>query len=320
MVLKPLTKSDMKTKHLILSMITVALVVVACNKETNYGPGPASLSPLRQIFENNIAAATQSFNVNASTGGTVQGADGTTVVFVPNAFRYADGTVVTGNVQVELVEALTIADMLFLNKQAVGNDNGTLKPLTSGGQIRLTASQAGQPVKLAPGGSYVQIPSANPDPQMELFSGTVDADGTIIWDPFDGGGNLVIDSGAYAFPNDSLGWINCDYFGNWGGPLTTITVTVPQVHNDQNTIVWVVFPSINSITNIGGYDAGPSTFATGTSYAAPVGMGVTLVSLALINGDYYSSFTNSTLVVGHNETITYQPTTLAQFNTDCQAL
>ncbi|MBK6775272.1 MAG: hypothetical protein IPG74_05280 [Flavobacteriales bacterium] len=50
---------------------------------------------------------------------------------------------------------------------------------------------------------------------MELFSGTVDADGTIIWDPFDGGGNLVIDSGAYAFPNDSLGWINCDYFGNW---------------------------------------------------------------------------------------------------------
>ncbi|MBK6775273.1 MAG: hypothetical protein IPG74_05285 [Flavobacteriales bacterium] len=124
----------MKTKHLSLSMITVALVVVACNKETNYGPGPASLSPLRQIFENNIAAATQSFNVNASTGGTVQGADGTTVVFVPNAFRYADGTVVTGNVQVELVEALTIADMLFLNKQAVGNDNGTLKPLTSGGR------------------------------------------------------------------------------------------------------------------------------------------------------------------------------------------
>ncbi|MBK6775271.1 MAG: hypothetical protein IPG74_05275 [Flavobacteriales bacterium] len=74
------------------------------------------------------------------------------------------------------------------------------------------------------------------------------------------------------------------------------------------------------MTNIGGYNAGPSTFATGTSYAAPVGMGVTLVSLALINGDYYSSFTNSTLVVGHNETITYQPTTLAQFNADCQAL
>lgn len=298
------------------SILLASAVITGCHKGSG-GNGPQNA--LHTVFTNNLAAAEQSFFVDALAGGTITGSDGTQVTFIANAFRTQGGGAVSGQVTVKLVEALTVGKMILINKQTVGSDNGVLKPLTSGGQFRLTAFQNGQPLKLVPGGSFVLVPANNPDPQMELFSGTVDADGTILWDPF-AQGQLNADSMGYTFPNDSLGWINCDYFMNWGVPLTTITVTVPTDHNDQNTFVWAVFPSINSLTNAPQYDANASTFATGPNYSAPIGENVIIVSLALINGVYYSSFTPTTLVANHNEVISYQATTLAQFNADCMAL
>ena len=298
------------------SILLASAVITGCHKGSG-GNGPQNA--LSDFFDDNLADAEQTFQVNALAGGTIVGADGVQVTFMPGAFQTQIGGVVNGTVTVTLVEALTVGKMLLINKQTVGYDNGVLKPLTSGGQFRLTASQNGQPLKLVPGGSFVLVPANNPDPQMELFSGTVDPDGTILWDPF-APGTLFGDSAGYAFPNDSLGWINCDYFNSWGVPLTPITVTVPTDHNNQNTFVWTVFPSINSLTNLPQYDANASTFATGPNYSAPIGENVIIVSLALINGVYYSSFTPTTLVANHNEVISYQATTLAQFTADCMAL
>ena len=277
-------------------------------------------NPLVALFESHITDATQSFTLQASTGSSIQGAKGTQVSIGSNAFKDQNGQLVTGLVTVELIEALEVSDMLWLNKQTVGLDNGTPRQLVSGGQIYLNATQAGQQLALVPGRTNVSIPAANPDPEMQLFSGTVNDFGVIVWDPFSqNAAGVTLDTLAYSFPNDSLGWINCDYFATWGGTLTSIRVEVPSPHDGSNTLVWVVFSSINSLASVG-YTTTEGVFQTYSSYAAPVGMDVVIVALSVIDGIYYSSFINTTLVPDHTESITFQPTTEAQFMLDVQGL
>jgi hypothetical protein len=308
------------------AFLFLTLVFTACNKdedpvvESSPVPTPSVSNPLLALFQSHVTDATQRFAVQASSGGFIQGTKGVQVFIAPNAFKDQNGQVVTGEVTVELVEAVDVSDMLWLNKQTVGMDNGVPKPLVSGGQFYLNATQAGQQLALVPGSTNISVPANNPDPSMELFSGTVDADGVILWTPFgQNGADLDTDSLAYTFPNDSLGWINCDYFNSWGVPLTRITVDVPAEHNGANTLVWVVFPSINSLTGVG-FAAGDGVFQTSSGYAAPTGMDVVIVGFALIDNVYYSSFTNTTLVPDHTEQITFQATTEAQFMLDVQGL
>ncbi len=308
------------------AFLSLSLVLSACNKDEDPAiPGsptpPASVSnPLLALFQSHVTDATQTFTVQAASGMFIQGTHGTQVFLAPNAFANQSGELVTGLVTVELVEALNVSDMLWLNKQTVGLDNGLPKPLVSGGQFYLNATQAGEQLALVPGMTNISIPTAAPDPAMELFSGTVNADGVILWDPFgQNGAGINMDSLAYSFPNDSLGWINCDYFNSWGVPLTSITVHVPADHDGSNTLVWVVFPSINSLTNVGS-STSDGVFQTSPGYAAPTGMDVVIVAFSKIDGVYYSSFNNITLVPDHNESITFQPTTEAQFLLDVQGL
>lgn len=96
---------------------------------------------------------------------------GTRLNFGPGAFLHADGTPVTGQVDVSVVEVLSIGNTIWLNKQTVGNDNGTLKMLRSGGALNITATQGGESPRVSEGGLYVQIPTTVGDPAMDLFSG-----------------------------------------------------------------------------------------------------------------------------------------------------
>ena len=306
-----------------------AAVIAGCRKEET-GPGAPmpsnpSANPLRQLFTEHVAQATQHFAINTDNGPAfVQGADGLFASFAQHAFRKADGTVATGPVDITLVEALKVGDMLWLNKQTVGLDNGQQRLLVSGGQFRLTASQNGQPLTLAPGGSYIQVPTQGlADPQMALFSGTEQPDGSMLWDPWAMNPldtTTAADSSGfgYNFPNDSLGWINCDYFYGGTEPLTPLQVTCPTGYTAENTFVWLVFPSINSMTNLIGGTA--NVFSTGNGYEVPVGMPITVAALAEVDGLYFSSFTDAVVTDGLNLSITMDPTTLAQFEVDAGGL
>ncbi|QQR86638.1 MAG: hypothetical protein IPJ76_19040 [Flavobacteriales bacterium] len=97
-------------------------------------PRARHAEPVAAIFSDNVEDAKQTFTVQAATGGQVSGQDGVTAFFAPNAFMRQNGTVATGAVEVVLVEALNVADMVWLNKQTLGNDNGQMKPPISGGQ------------------------------------------------------------------------------------------------------------------------------------------------------------------------------------------
>lgn len=300
----------------------VAALLPACKKETTtapFTPPVVQVNPLDQVFASNLAQAVQHFSINTDNGPAyVNGADGLHASFSQHAFRKADGTTATGTIDIDLVEALSVGQMLWLNKQTVGLDNGQPKLLVSGGQFRLTASQGGEALTLAPGMSYIVVPASDPDPNMALFSGTVQSDGTMLWNPWVNNPLNPQDSAGYGFPNDSLGWINCDYFYGGPEPLTAIQVTCPAMYNGTNTFVWVVFPDINSMTNL--YPASGSMFSTGNGYELPVGLNITVVALAQVGGQYYSSFTNAVVSAGMNLTIAMDPTTLAQFQVDAGGL
>jgi len=105
----------MKTKATILTTLIAIAVIVGCKKEPDNPASPAPTpnpvtgsSPLRALFVNNVANATQTFIVNAAIGGQVMGNKGTRLDFEPNAFVYENGTPVMGLVQVSLVEALSV--------------------------------------------------------------------------------------------------------------------------------------------------------------------------------------------------------------------
>jgi len=302
--------------------LLAAALLPACKKETTtapYAPPVAQVNPLQQVFANNLAQAVQHFSINTDNGPAyVNGADGLYASFSQHAFRKADGTIATGTIDIDLVEALGVGKMLWLNKQTVGLDNGQPKLLVSGGQFRLTASQGGEALKLAPGMSFISVPSNAPDPSMALFSGTVQSDGSMLWNPWATNPLNGNDSLGYSFPNDSLGWINCDYFYGGPEPLTAVQVTCPADYTGTNTFVWVVFPDINSMTNMQGGTG--SVFTTGNGYELPVGLNITVVALADVGGQYFSSFTNAVVSAGMNLNISLAPTTLAQFQVDAGGL
>lgn len=306
------------------------MMASACKKDEGAAPPPPlpAENPLRQLFADHVEQATQHFTVNTDNGpAQITGAAGVHVAFAQHAFRKADGTVATGTVEVALVEALRVGDMLWLNKQTVGLENGVPKMLVSGGQFRLTAEQNGEPLVLAQGASFISVPTVNPDPAMTVFSGMVQDDGTLLWDPWpinpidssaadssgSGGGGF-----SYDFPNDSLGWINCDYFYSYPPPLTSLQVTCEPQYDHLNTLVWVIFPEINSMASLtNGED---NQFGTYPGYEVPVGMNITVVALAQVDGAYLSCFINTVATAGMNLPVTLVPTTLEEFQLEAGQL
>jgi len=306
----------MRIERIILATMLSAALIVGCKKDDDQAatpdlPGVPATNAMLAIFQQHVEDATQVFTLNAASGGVVNGQEGVTMFFPPNAFRTLSGAAVTGTVQVELVEALTVGDMLWLNKRTVGNDNGQLRPLVSGGQYFLNATQGGQQLQLAENAGYVNVPAPNGvDPNMQLFSGDVDPNGIITWDPFGNAGGLGQDSLSYSFPNDSLGWINCDYFMNQS-PITGVQAVCPSDHNESNTLVWLVFPDMNSLTNM--YSIDENIFGTGGSYQVPVGINVQIIALSNLDGTYSWATASTSVTAGMSVDLTFEPTTLADF-------
>src|SRR5690606_12398115 len=109
--------------------------------------------------------------IDAATPALITGAQGTEIQFYANSFVDAAGNDITGNVEIGLIEIYGKKDMIFLNKQTMGDNNGTLEPLISGGEFKITASQNGNEVFLKEYYQYnaqVQAPGGT-NPNMGVF-------------------------------------------------------------------------------------------------------------------------------------------------------
>ncbi|HQV51158.1 MAG: hypothetical protein IPI00_09120 [Flavobacteriales bacterium] len=327
----------MKPTRLILIALVAIATIWGCKKDVvdntpapSPSPTPTSSEPMfRQYFADNVADATQTFTVNAVTGGQVMGTRGTQLDFEPGAFIYDDGTPVTGQVQVSLVEVLSVSEMILFNIQTVGNDNGNLRMLRSGGAINVYANQGSTPVQITNGGLIAKIPTDIGDPSMDLFSGNINSDGNMIWDRIDSA-IVSVDSAyydttdyTYTFPyyfnynfnpESNSNWNNCDFW--WDYPTTTsVQATIPSTYTWYNTQTWIIFPTENASA---GMYSNPSLIVT----SPQVGVGADAVVVS-IYGDslgVYSSFNPITVAPGMNIPLSYTPTTIAQFEADVNAL
>ena len=309
----------MKNKYALLVMLIATGAIWACNKEdTDDDPAtPPATVPNNTVFDGliaaNIADETQSFAANNEWGGQIVAAHGTELNFYPGAFVHEDGTAVTGQVVISVVEVLTIGKMIRLNKQTVGNDNGTYRLLRSGGAVNITVTQAGETLEVTPGGLQVNVPTIIGDASMALFSGAEGTDGRMIWNPAPAPVTVVpayVDL-FYAFSPDSLNWINCDYFYSYPD-LTHITATIPDGQSTDSTTLWLAFPTQNMVVQMPHISG--QNYADPPSYSGvPVGYPAVVVGLRQSSGGYYSSFTNVTISANMNIPITFSPTTLAQF-------
>ncbi len=311
----------MKNKHALLAVLIATGAIWACNKEdidNDPATPPAQVEGVfSRLFENNITDATQSYTVN-NWGSQVIAQQGTRLNFAFGAFVHEDGTPATGQVNVEVVEVLSIGDMIWLNKQTVGNDNGTLRMLRSGGAIMIKATQGGENLGVVENGVMVEIPTLVGDPSMAMFSGSEASDGRMIWNPVDTATVTVVPDYVDVYYNfyipyylnpDSLNWMNCDYFATY--PSTTnITAEIPDGQNTDSTQVWIGFPTENAVMNM--YNSGGQNYATWQ--VVPVGMQAVVIGLRQgPDNSYFSSFNYVTISEDINVPMTFSPTTLAQF-------
>lgn len=314
----------MRTPIILLASAAALLFVTACNKDddTIAGvPAPVTTSSLSDLFARHITQDTQTFTVNANALAVVTGAAGTQIIFPANAFRDANGNVVNGTVQVHLLEALSIGRMIWTNTQTVGDDNGTDRLLRSGGEIRVTAEQNGNPLQLGPGGMTVLMPAASADNNMRLFTANEPRDTGMVWTPADSVQVTLVEDSIfggglyYEFQTDSLQWINCDYFGSYPN-TTNLFAVIPDGQPTDSTAIWIGFPTENAVMNL--FNVGSQTFSTWQ--VVPVGMQATVVGLYRDGTQYYSAFSTVTITDLMNVPLTFAPTTLAQFEQDIDGI
>jgi hypothetical protein len=296
-----------------ISILGLALIALtACKKETpktvdviqpgTSNPVLATNAELKAFYANNLNAATQSFVIDAAAPNLITGSKGTKLQFSPNSFETMSGQSVTGNVTITMVEIFSKADMIMMNKPTMGKlPSGGLGALISGGEMKITASQNGQTLRLKPGFNYdLQVPAAGGvDPNMGLFYGENGND-TLVWTAadsaiFTGQGNTY-----FTFP-DSLNWINCDYFNSNPNPKTVVQVQVPAGFNGTNCSVFISFDGLNSLTAFYNYSNG--VFTTFPSYQLPTTLPVHFIVMAIINGNPHVAIVPSTIVNNHLEVI-----------------
>lgn len=316
----------MNTKMIFGTVALGALLLFqACKKETpapadTTSPTPtvtpqASASALKSFLENNLNASKQTFTISATNPSLITGQQGTTIQFYANSFETMAGVSVTGDVEVELIEALDKRDMLLKGLHTIGRQsNGAYAPLISGGEMKLTVRQNGQKLRLKSGVSYqMTMPATGGvDPNMTLFYGDETSD-TLVWTQADSA-NFFGQGGTYNAFCDSMNWVNCDFFYSDPNPKTKVFADLPDGFNNTNCLLYVVFDGMNSLTNIAHFEGG--LFTTGPYYKLPEGLAVHFVAFAIINNVPHYAIQAATIGTNHIETITsLSPTTEAAFAT-----
>ena len=128
-------------------------------------------------FRNSITPS-QYFKIDAKQDNVVEGQDGTVLVFQKGSFIDASGNVIENNIDIELVETLSLGDMLLSNLTTTSGD----QLLETDGMIYFNATFYGEQLLVNPEKPvYIQIPSSNRQSGMSVYQGIRDENGNMDW-------------------------------------------------------------------------------------------------------------------------------------------
>lgn len=302
-------------------MLSVILILAGCTKNAD----DPTINGLSDYYGLNLNNAKQVFTINAAIYNSIQGQKGTVVQISPNSFSDAQGNLVTGNVQFELVEIFSRSDMFRMNRTTQANhSSGDVRLLVSGGEYYINATQNGQPVFLNQN-INVKVPCANSgqcDETMRKFNGVVQEDGSILWDialdsviPID---SINLDSTefitGYGILEGEWGWTNVDRWYSDPRPKTTIFIDVPDGFNPTNTEVFLTYDG--EATALAQMDTWVNDMFSEHYGLIPIGLECHVIAVTEIDGVLNYAIQGFTVVENHIEVIDgFTPTTQAELFT-----
>ncbi|MDB4051824.1 hypothetical protein N9488_00005 [Flavobacteriales bacterium] len=312
------------TLKISLVLLAGALSFFSCKKDTqvvdpNITPSPSTTFELLDFYSNNESVLEQIFTVNSDNYMLVQGNKGITVEMPSNAFAKLDGTPVTGNVTIELIEIVDRQSMVLLNKSTNGRmANGDISTLISGGQMKLNATQNGNQLKFRTGKSFTaKVPTnltGGIDPNMNKFAGKVNTENNgVVWEGEDSTAIRVVQDSingggttggfSYSWTDSSFGWTNVDKFYSDPRAKTLVQVQLPTGYDNMNTSVYITYDGEpTALANFDMYDATTKLFSEHYGLI-PIGLNIHFVIVAEVNGQLYSAIVPKTVVNNHLEVI-----------------
>lgn len=257
----------MKTNFTKLGLLFIAIIgLSSCITEVDLPNTVAQVSPptpseFKALEETALENMTQNFNLNVSDGYTTfVTVKGVSISIDPSCLT-KNGNPVTGIVQLEVVEIFDRGNMLIANKPTTGQTvSGQKQLLISGGEFYVNAKQDG--TQLSTNCGYqIKVPVAltgGADSEMGPFEGTIDTAGDLTWlaasnIEFWMGQNQGPTGGQLTEYNafiSSFGWFNCDKFASFSGPMTDISVLLPEGYDNENSNIFI---GINGEPNSLGY-------------------------------------------------------------------
>ncbi len=156
-----------------------SLIYISCKKnDDNTSTISSGITYTNDKIFADLSLKPKQLKVTAETGGIYYGNSGTKYQFFPNSFILADGTIVTGDVDIAVTEYLLKGDMLFSKMLPISGG----EPLMSGGEINVSASQNGKQVFLRPNNVFVAtIPPTDSVPAgMKMFMGRTTTDTAVM--------------------------------------------------------------------------------------------------------------------------------------------
>ena len=296
----------MYTKISFLSILMVlAITFSSCKKDKKKDdvPNPTTTDQTYSSmvdFYNKNGAKLQTYQINASTGGSFTSPKGTVVTIPANCFVDASDNNVSGTVTIQFKDIYSKSDMLLSD---IGTTFFDGAPMVSGGEFFINALLGDSALQID-AGKFIAI-------EQPFNNGAVkdlDMEAMILNDPRDtiqGGGNIegwsispgnsllytatsyVFNLYAFSGTNGAGTWCNSDnpyYFQAY----TNTTLTVNAVAG-YTLDVFLVFKNVNSMVHV---------YSDGTNYPyaySPVGLECTVVVLAVKDDKLYSSFTPVTI-------------------------
>lgn len=289
-------------KHILFGLLAItSLSLGSCKKDTpDYEVTYPTAGELTDFFAAETDAASQGFQLNAVTGGSIVGEKGTRVVILPNSLTLG-GLPVTGMVDIELIEVYDREDMVFMNKSTMGKlPNGKLSTLVSGGFYYLKITQNGSEVKVTNGGVIVALPVSNAgvsSNNMAEFEGKFDEGGDVVWNMVNDTVPVADTLGGmnYSVLDTTWGWTNVDRFYSDPRPKTTINVKLPDGFDNTNAKVFLTYDG--EPTALASLDVLTSEGYFSEHYGLiPIGLKVHIIALTRINDKFHYAISAYTVV------------------------
>lgn len=293
----------MKTaKYFIFGLATLAL---ACKKPTPVPPPAPDAAALISFVNDNKEDATQHFSENAEAAIFVTGEKGTVLYIPANSLENAAGDLVTGNVDIELIEIDKKSEMVMMNKATTGKTaSGQHATLVSDGEFYVSVSQYGEELTLV-NPMTLRHPFEAYDGAMRKFVNT-SADEDMLWEMAEDS-LLDIDEDTtglgigYDILPGEWGWTNIDKFYSDPRPKTTIYAEVPEGFDDTNCEVYISYDGEPGA--LAQFDVWDGERFTEHYGLIPIGLEVHFIAVGIVDGDLHYSIHSATITADHVETI-----------------